>query len=132
MLEVEIAVPSALVQYLTTQNLSIPPSVSGFALIDTGATRSCIDEQAVSTLGVNPIGTTTTMTAAGPVQQSLYPARLRFPVHGFEVEFNSAIGVNLKGQGVGDKPLIALIGRDILAKTVFIYNGFGGFFTFAY
>lgn len=131
-LQVEVAIPSALAQHLTEHNLPIPPSVSGFALIDTGATRSCIDVQAISTLEVSSIGITTTMTAAGPAQQNLYPARFRFPGEGLEIEFSSVVGVDLRGQSVGDQPLIALIGRDVLSRCILIYNGLGGFFTLGF
>ncbi len=44
-LPVEIAVPSALSRFLSAQNQQIPAPMTGLALIDTGATRSCVDSQ---------------------------------------------------------------------------------------
>jgi predicted aspartyl protease len=129
LLQVEVYVPSALEQLLIAQNQPIPPPRTGWALIDTGATKSCVDINAISTLGVNPIGVTLTGTAGGQVQQPLYPARFRFPGEAFEQEFSSVIGVDLTGQSILGQDIIVLLGRDVLAKCVLIYNGPGGFFT---
>ena len=41
----------------------------------------------------------------------------------------SVIGVDLSGQEVEGKPIIALIGREVLGRTLFVYNGRGGFFS---
>lgn len=46
-----------------------------------------------------------------------------------EAEFGSVVGVDLSGQHVEGRPIIVLVGRDILALTLFIYNGRGGFFS---
>ncbi len=132
LLQVEVAIPPALAQLLTAQNQPIPPAVQGFALIDTGATRSCVDAQVISSLGVQPIGLIATGTAGGQVQQSLYPAKLRFPAEGLEIEFSSVIGVDLTGQSMAGRRIIALVGRDVLSRCVFIYNGPGGFFTLTF
>jgi len=82
-------------------------------------------------LGVNPIGVTLMGTAGGPVQQSLYPAKFRFPGEAFEIEFSSVVGADLTGQHIAGQDIIALLGRDVLSKCVLIYNGPGGFFTLA-
>jgi hypothetical protein len=58
LLQVEISIPSALEQLLAAQNQPIPSPKTGWALIDTGATRTCVDAKTVSALGVNPIGVT--------------------------------------------------------------------------
>jgi len=70
-------------------------------------------------------------TAGGPVQQSLYPAKFRFPGEAFEIEFSSVVGADLTGQHIAGQDIIALLGRDVLSKCVLIYNGPGGFFTLA-
>lgn len=131
-LPVEVTIPSSLAEYLLKNNLPIPPPVPGFALIDTGATGSGVDEEVVKRLGVNPIGITTVMGVAGQVRQNLYPAKFIFPIGKFEIEFTSLIGINLKGQSVGDHSLIVLVGRDVLSRFLFIYNGPDAHFTFAF
>jgi len=130
-LPLEIAIPSALSRFLSTQNQQIPAPRSGFALIDTGATRSCVDSQVISSLGVNCIGVTTLGTAKGRSQHHLYPAKFRFPVIRFEVEFGSVVGVDLSGQGAGNMQIIALIGRDVLSRCILIYHGTKGSFSLA-
>jgi|FaiFalDrversion3_1042247.scaffolds.fasta_scaffold21286_1 hypothetical protein len=132
LLQVEVSIPSTLAQLLTAQNQAIPPPVTGWALIDTGATRSCVDSKVIASLGVKPIGVAVTGTAGGPVQQYRYPARFRFPGEGLEIEFSSVIGVNLAGQSIGGRDIIVLLGRDVLSRCVLIYNGPGGFFTLAF
>jgi hypothetical protein len=49
-----------------------------------------------------------------------------------DMEFSSTLGVDLKGQKVGGKDILVLIGRDVLARGVLIYNGTSGGFTFCY
>jgi len=132
LLHVEVSVPTALGRYLAERGQPIPAPVAGWALLDTGATRSCVDASVLQKLGLSPVGVVQTATAGGMVPQYLYPARLRFPAEGLDIEFASVIGVDLKGLRIADRELIVLIGRDVLAHCVLIYNGPGGFFTLAF
>ncbi len=102
------------------------------ALVDTGASITAIDVPILSQLGVNPVGKASVGTADGPALQSTFPARIAFPGTGFPgFEIPAALGCNLQGQivAMNQKPIIALIGRDILSRFVFIYNGSAGMFT---
>ncbi len=130
-LGVEVSIPKELVDLLTTQNKTIPSPKAGYALIDTGATRSGVDHSIITELGVQPVGVAKTLTAGGEVEQNLFPAHFRFPGENIDIDFSSVLGVNLKGQHVNGQPIIALLGRDILSRFVFIYNGPGGFFSIA-
>jgi hypothetical protein len=130
-LEVQVQVPKALSALLESQNQVIPQPVTGFALIDTGATRTCADESSLSNLGINPIGTVSMGTAGGPTQCPLFPARLWFPSLNLGADFDSIVGVNLQGQAVQGQQLTVLIGRDILSRGILIYSGNGVFFTLA-
>jgi heterodisulfide reductase subunit C len=47
-LPVEVSIPTALAQVLAAQNQVSPPPATGIALIDTGATRSCVDSKIIS------------------------------------------------------------------------------------
>jgi len=131
-LEVQIQVPKALADLLESQNQPIPSPVAGFALIDTGATRTCADESALSHLGINPIGLVAMGTAGGPTQCSLFPARLWFPSLNLGADFDSLVGVNLQGQVILGQQLTVLIGRDVLSRGLLVYSGSGGFFTLAF
>lgn len=131
-LEAEIHIPKALQDLLQSQNVTIPAPVRGFALIDTGATRTCADQNALSNLGINPIGLVSMGTAGGLTQCPLYPARLWFPSLSMDAKFTALVGVNLQGQQIAGQQLTVLIGRDILLQALFIYNGRGGFFTLAF
>jgi predicted aspartyl protease len=79
MVPVEVHVPQAIAQVLNQQAKPIPAAVTGLALIDTGASRTCVHEPSLTSLGLNPISVVNSGTARGVVQQSVYPARLVFP-----------------------------------------------------
>jgi hypothetical protein len=131
-LPIEIHVPPQIAQVLADRGDPIPAPVSGLALIDTGATLTCVHEPVLQQLGLNPIGIVQSGTASGPVQQSQYPARLVSPDQGWTSDINAVTGVNLSGQQIPLDPpqdLIALIGRNLLQHWVLIWNGPGGFWT---
>jgi hypothetical protein len=130
-IDVIISIPQALAELYTRQSKTIPTPKIGIALIDTGATRSCVHAAIMQNLGVNPIGVAISGTAAGQVPHDLYPAHFAFPAARIEIDFTSVVGVNLTGQEVNGKPIVALIGRDVLSLGIFVYNGLTGAFTIA-
>ncbi len=130
-LAVSVSIPQALAAFYTRQQIPLPSPITGLALIDTGATRSCVHAPIMSSLGVNPIGVVTSGTPAGQVLHSLYPAHFTFPATTIEVDFTSVVGVDLSGQIITGQQLIALIGRDVLSNGILVYNGTIGTFSFA-
>jgi hypothetical protein len=90
-----------------------------------------VDKAVIDELEVQTTGAITTGTAAGPAQQFLYPAKLNFPSANFEIEFGSVISVDLSGQTIAGQNVIVLLGRDVLARCILVYNGPGGIFTLA-
>src|SRR6266446_5202633 len=86
-LEVSVSIPQALVEFYAKENIPIPSPITGIALIDTGASRSCVHGPIMKDLKVSPINVATSHTAAGPVIHSLYPAHFTFPVAKIEIEF---------------------------------------------
>jgi hypothetical protein len=126
--EAEIAVPAALQEMLTAAGRPIPAPVKGRALIDTGATFSAVDDRIMTQLGIPPVGLVQLGTAGGRQMANQYPAKFTLIVGGGSISFESprATGVNISGQ-----PYIALVGRDVLANVVMIYNGGMGFITIA-
>ena len=102
----------------------LPPPESGRALIDTGASVTCIDQSAADKLNL-PVIDVGKMTSAShaAVDCNVYP--VKFEIQGFvSVNANRAMGAELKSQG-----LIALIGRDLLQHCTLYYNGANGQFT---
>lgn len=132
LLNVEVSIPKELADILTEQEKVLPSPKTGFALIDTGATRSGVDKTIITQLGVQPVGITETLTAGGKVEQNLFPAHFRFPGEGIEIDFSSVLGVDLKGHEINGQPIVVLLGRDILSRFILIYNGPGGFFSIAF
>lgn len=130
-LDISVSIPQALANLYARQQIPLPSPITGIALIDTGATRSCVHGPIMSQLGVNPIGVVTTGTAAGPVLHSLFPVHFTFPAAGIDFDFSAVVGVDLSRQIINGQQLIALIGRDVLARGIFVYNGPLGAFTFA-
>lgn len=106
------------IKSLTGKGEDIPAPVAGHALIDTGASSTCIDQTAATKAGLAVVG-------SGPMHSATHADEIvpiyagLMNIHGLSnVETRSAYGVNLAPQG-----LIALIGRDVLSKCILVYNG---------
>ena len=103
-----------------------PAPVPGLALIDTGASTTCIDQDAATQAGLAVVD-------SGPMHSATHANEIvpifagRLMINGFiAVEANRAYGATLAAQG-----LVALIGRDILARCQLNYNGVDGSFSLA-
>ena len=120
-LPVIVAIPEKLKQYLSSKNKSVPKPVRGYALVDTGASVTAVDEDTISEMGVSAIGITNLTTPNGTAQRNLYPASFNFPGTPLpEVSFERVVGASLKQQRI-----IVLLGRDILRHFLLVYNGPG-------
>ena len=125
---VTIGVTARHAEILQKLKLPVPTPQSGQALIDTGATYCAVDTAVVKALGIPQYGTTPVYTPAGAAQLPTYPASLSFPGTTLpNISFTDFMGSPLKVQGI-----IALIGRNILTDFVLVYNGPGGFVSFAH
>jgi hypothetical protein len=121
---VEVGVPAALREYLTEQRTTVPASISGFALVDTGAYATAVDESIFASLNVPHIDEIPTSTTHGNQMSKVYPASLSFPalnVTDFPME--RVIGSNLKWQTRDGREIIMLLGRDVLQYFLMVYNG---------
>jgi hypothetical protein len=122
---VEIAAPTVLVEFLMRCGLPVPPVRHGYALIDTGASITAVDEEVVASLGIQPIGQMKLSTPSQSRSASLYAARLICSVAATPVrEMLDIVGCTLQPQG-----FIALLGRNFLRSSVFVYDGPRGCFT---
>jgi hypothetical protein len=129
---IEIHVPAAFAQLLTANQQPVPAPIMGFALIDTGATSSCVDQHSMLSLGVSPIGIHPVAGVGEVANHPVYPAQLAFPNNIVSFAFGARIGVNLLAQSQPGAPIVALIGRDILSGCVLVYNGTTGLVTLAF
>jgi hypothetical protein len=120
--------------FLKTINQSIPPAILAKALVDTGASHTSIDISMALPLGLTEkrrIGVITPSTGATPHQMPVFDVAVFIPmsdpsqVHGkpaWEVT-----GGQLKHQGFE-----VLLGRDILADGLLVYDGKSNMFTLSF
>ena len=132
-------VPPDIAEKLVAHSLPISSPVSGLAVIDTGAEATAVDQSVFPRLGLRPVGRTSLSSAAGTTERELYPAHLVFPaMDSLSLDLPDATSVDLRDQVVllgpagGDRQVIVLAGRDLLAGGVFVWNGIQGTWTFAF
>jgi hypothetical protein len=128
---VDVDVPPQIASSMSAAGQTIPAAASGLALLDTGATLTCVHEPLLTGMGLNPVGVVTSGTAAGQQQQSLYVARLTFPLLGWTADLQ-VVGVDLTGQQVATAPppdIIALLGWNLFMNWTLVWNGPGGFWS---
>jgi predicted aspartyl protease len=113
---VGITIPVAAEAALSRDAQPIPSMVVTNALIDTGAAVTAVDPGVARELGLLPVGYTviTTASAAG-VRTPLYAIRLLL---GTEMALELTAIAAVVGTGFR-----ALVGRDVLAHALFVYNG---------
>ncbi len=109
------------------------PVVEGLALIDSGASATCIDDEVAMRAGLPAVDTARMSSASGPSEVSVYAGKITLVQRGstssdvVAIQTLRALGVNINGQGI-----IALIGRDILNSCIMIYNGPEAQYTLAF
>jgi predicted aspartyl protease len=96
------------------------------ALIDTGASSTCVDDETAKTMGL-PVIDVVKMASAShdATDQCVYPIQIVLSGVPINIAALRAIGAALKAQG-----LLLLIGRDVLQHTTLVYNGLAGEITF--
>jgi predicted aspartyl protease len=134
-LTVVIGVSVARADALVAAGESIPTGIRARALIDTGASCTCVDPSILGSLRLTPTGTVSVHTpstggAAHLAEQ--YDVSLIIPGAGTHhvplvISAVPVMAANLSLQGVD-----ALIGRDVLRECILIYNGSSGTFTIAF
>ena len=127
-LRVQIGVPDALAALYTQKDQAIPSSDLGFALFDTGASMTCVDEGILVEMGLHPVRVQRVSTPSGDSELNCYPCRLSFPGCPLpDIDPSIVVGAKLQKQGYA-----ALIGRDLLRDMILIYDGPGARVTFAF
>ena len=124
--EIRLAVGSAVEKSLQTAGNPIPPAVPATAMIDTGATGTVIQQGLAGQLSLNPIGVTAITTpSSANVPCYEYVVRLVFPNN--VIVNTTAIEAPLQGQHIQ-----CLIGRNVLAHGVLIYIGYNNLFSLSF
>lgn len=100
------------------------PSVKLVALIDTGASTTCIDKSIASQLSLIPRDIKKVQTAGGEDEQNLYDVSIVLPL-----AQQTALNIQVLEAKLEKQPYRALIGRDILSHCTFVYNGWNNSYT---
>ena len=123
--QVTVSAGRAIAQQILQQGGSLPPPVSGLALIDTGATSTCVDDAAAQQLQVPVIDVVKIASAShSETEQNVYPISIEVVGLPIAIDAPRAIGAPLAAQG-----LLVLIGRDLLQQCILVYNGVSGSFS---
>jgi predicted aspartyl protease len=134
LLDAWVGVSQARAAALQTANQTVPPLQQIRALIDTGASATCMDPSVMNALGIAPHGTTlmnSPTTGGTPQPTNVYDVSIAIPGATPPPLWLNTVAVAesllLQAQGFH-----ALIGRDILAACVIHYNGPLKFITVSY
>jgi hypothetical protein len=128
-----VNISSQRVAALRAAGQAIPASIRIRGLIDTGASCTAIDESAINSLGLVPTGSIlvhTPSTGTTPQNCNQYDMSLWFVVAPGYHQISQTIpviGADFSMQGIQ-----ALIGRDILANCLLVYNGQDGTFSLSF
>ncbi|HME68359.1 MAG TPA: aspartyl protease family protein, partial [Myxococcota bacterium] len=90
-----------------------------FALIDTGATLTCIDDALARDLGLPVIDKQVSSGIGGKTELDVYAANIKIPSLGFG-QYGRFAGAKLKE---GDQRHEIILGRSLLRDLIMIYDG---------
>jgi|SRR5208337_3121347 len=125
--QVSVGLEQQMARRLLQEGKLVPTPIEGLALIDTGATTTCIDEEAASKMGL-PVIDVATMASASEAssEHNVHPISLIIVGSQIMINVERAMGAALAPQG-----LLVLIGRDVLVNCSLVYNGPAGSFSLA-
>jgi len=133
LIQVVVSMPPALEEFCVTKGIEIPAPVSGYALVDTGASATSVHEPILQQLSVLPIDSIPSATPSGPGRSFVYPAKVSFPtLNVSDVRMDRVLGSELNWQTSDGKTIIMLLGRDLLKYFLLVYNGPGSTLTLAF
>jgi predicted aspartyl protease len=114
-----VGVPGAVASALAAKNQQVPTPISGWALLDTGASHTSIDEGAAVALSLQQINQMPLSTPHGTKDNPVFAVTLAFPGTKIAaIPFQAVFGLTLKNQGI-----LALLGRDFLQGKTLHYDG---------
>ena len=114
---IRLALPPWAEQVYKDLGLAVPPPVEVLAVVDTGATHTCVHPRVRASLGLPATGTVDMGTASGAVERCItYPVRVLFADGNF-------VDLTVAEFPPKQSNMDCLLGCDILQFAVFIYNG---------
>lgn len=130
-IDVAVSVSNPRADALRTAGKPVPNPFQIRALVDTGASCTCIDPNVLSALGLSPTGSSpvhTPSTGGVAINIDQYDVGLILFTQTLSLTIGSlaVIATKLEIQGIQ-----ALIGRDVLKQCLLIYDGQLGVFTLA-
>lgn len=114
-----IIFPPAPVFHQLKVDKKIIPSKKVIALIDTGATSSCINDAIAQELNLIIRNVINVGTPAGVTSQPTYDVGFALP----NLTQQNILPMQVLGADLSGQPYQALLGRDILRMCTFVYNG---------
>lgn len=132
LIDVLVGVSSFRKEALEKAGQPVPPSIPMRALIDTGASCTCVDPSIITSLGITPSGSMpihTPSTSGAPKICNQYDIQLVLvhPKLTYTIQALPVIESDLAAQGIQ-----ALLGRDVLGHCLFVYDGANGNYTLAF
>jgi len=133
LIQVVTSMPPALEEFCIEKGLEIPAPVSGYALVDTGASATSVHEPILQQLSVLPIDSIPSATPSGQGRSFVYPAKVSFPtLNVSNMRMDRVLGCELNWQTADGKTIVMLLGRDLLKYFLMVYNGPSSSLTLAF
>jgi hypothetical protein len=126
-LPILVAPSGVFIKNLREQGKEIPQPVHLMALIDTGATRSMIQDGKCKSLNLIPHNKVKSLTAGLPYEANEYDVSMYFPLLKITFDPIFVLEMPLSGQNIS-----CLIGRDLLSKGLLVYNGLDSSYTLGF
>jgi predicted aspartyl protease len=121
-LQVAVGLANAFADQVLKSGGQVPAVVSVWALIDTGASQTCIDDTIAQRMGLPVIGKSKMASASEAASEcNLYPVHIEFAGGQIALDVLQTPGAALSAHG-----LLILIGRDFLQHCTMFYNGMMG------
>jgi hypothetical protein len=124
LIDVYVTVSGPRHKALTAAGAKVPPAQFCKALVDTGASNTSIDPSVMGALGLTPTGSTpviTPTTGAVPVNQPTFDVGVH--VQFANKQFHSKNPLTVTSASFSHQGFMVLLGRDILANGLLIYDG---------
>lgn len=134
LIDLVVAVSAPRAQALTAAGQAVPAPQALRGLIDTGASCTCVDPMIFTALGLQPTGTVpmlTPSTGVIPQDADTYDVGILIP-NGQELPLIFPVLAVSASELYLAQGFHALIGRDVLADCLLIYNGKLPYVTLAY